>query len=328
MTEITKLFSLILLIIHNNIFLLIKNLILCFILAIILMAKAQALDVGDIVSNKVDKIKSEKIDEYVSNLVGQAFGNESIQELIPGQGLTEVSIQLRESYKPDFSILAVRELNRNNNGNTFLQVSLFNTEVQNKERFTGNLGFGKRFLSDDKFLMTGFNTFLDYDSYGNTRGSIGGELKNATFGLTSNYYKKIKDGKDFEKVLDGYDVQLTSQIPHLHWANVFVNHYKWYGVERDDIEGRKYGSELSLLPSFNLEVAYDDKTRKGLEDEYYVKLNYVYPPRKKISTALDGVSKTMWVEKKDMTDQLLTKVRRQNKIMVEMAGSASISRLD
>ena len=315
----------------NNIFSLIKSSFLYLFLVIILMVKAQALDVGNLVSNKIDKIKSEKIDEideYVSNLVGQAFGNESIQELIPGQGLTEVSMQLRENYKPDFSILAVRELNRNNNGNTFLQVSLFNTDVQNEERFTANLGLGKRFLSDDKFLMTGFNAFLDYDSYGNTRGSIGGELKNATFGLTSNYYKKIKDGKDFEKVLDGYDVQLTSQIPYLHWANVFVNHYKWYGVARGDIEGRKYGSELSLLPSFNLEVAYDDKTKKGLEDEYYVKLNYVYPPREKIPTALDGVSKTMWVVKKDMTDQLLTKVKRQNKIMVEMSGAATISRLD
>jgi hypothetical protein len=316
------------LIIFKNIFSLIKNFFLYLFLVIILMVKAQASDVGNLVSNKVDKIKSEKIDEYVSNLVGQAFGNESIQELIPGQGLTEVSVQLRENYKPDFSVLAVRELNRNNNGNTFLQFSLFNTEVMNDERFTGNFGLGKRFLSDDKFLMSGFNTFLDYDNYGNTRGSIGGELKNATFGLTSNYYKKIKDGKDTEKVLDGYDVQLTSQIPHLHWANVFVNHYKWYGKDRDDVEGRKYGSELSLLPSFNLEVAYDDKTKKGLEDEYYVKLNYVYPPREKIPTALDGVSKAMWVVKKDMSDQLLTKVKRQNKIMVEMSGAATISRLD
>ena len=298
-------------------------------IAILFNVNAHALDVA----SEIDKIKAkkiEKLDKYVSNLGENIVSNlsESIPELIPGQGLTEVSIQLRESYKPDFSILAVRELYRNNNGNTFLQVSLFNTEVQNEERFTGNFGLGKRFLSNDKFLMTGFNTFLDYDSYGNTRGSIGGELKNATFGLTSNYYKKIKDGTDSEKVLDGYDVQLTSQIPYLHWANVFVNHYKWYGVARDDIEGRKYGSELSLLPSFNLEVAYDDKTAKGLEDEYYVKLNYVYPPRERIPTALDGVSKEMWVKKKDMTDQLLTKVRRQNKIMVELSGAATVSRLD
>jgi hypothetical protein len=29
-----------------------------------------------------------------------------------------------------------------------------------------------------------------------------------------------------------------------------------------------------------------------------------------------------------MTDQLLTKVRRQNKIMVELSGAATVSRLD
>jgi len=304
----------------------------------ILTSNLHAIELGDLASRKIDQITSKKIDQiiskkmnkYVSNLSENIVSNlsESIPELIPGEGLSEVSITLRENNKPDYSFLFVRELNRHHNGNTFLQASAFNTELRNEERLTTNLGIGKRFLSNDKFLMTGFNTFLDVDSHGNSRGSIGGELKNATFGLTSNYYKKIDNGSNEEEVLDGYDVQLTSQIPYLHWANVFVNHYKWYGVARGDIEGRKYGSELSLLPSFNLEVAYDDKTRKGLVDEYYVKLNYVYPPRERIPTALDGVSKEMWVKKKDMTDQLLTKVRRQNKIMVELSGAATISRLD
>ena len=304
----------------------------------ILTSNLHAIELGDLASRKIDQITSKKIDQiiskkmnkYVSNLSENIVSNlsESIPELIPGEGLSEVSITLRENNKPDYSFLFVRELNRHHNGNTFLQASAFNTELRNEERLTTNLGIGKRFLSNDKFLMTGFNTFLDVDSHGNSRGSIGGELKNATFGLTSNYYKKIGNGSNEEEVLDGYDVELTSQVPHLHWANVFVNHYKWYGVKRGDIEGRKYGSELSLLPSLNLEVAYDDKTRKGLVDEYYVKLNYVYPPRERIPTALDGVSKEMWVKKKDMTDQLLTKVRRQNKIMVELSGAATISRLD
>ena len=108
----------------------------------------------------------------------------------------------------------------------------------------------------------------------------------------------IGNGSNEEEVLDGYDVELASQVPHLHWANVFVNHYKWYGVKRGDIEGRKYGSELSLLPSLNLEVAYDDKTIKGLKDEHYIKLNFVYPPRQNKPTVLDGISKEMWVVKK------------------------------
>jgi hypothetical protein len=104
-----------------------KNFIICLISILLTVGNANAVDLKEKLNKKIDKIKSEKIneiDEYVSNLVGQAFGNESIQELIPGQGLTEVSIQLRENYKPDFSILAVRELYRNNNENTFFQVSL------------------------------------------------------------------------------------------------------------------------------------------------------------------------------------------------------------
>ena len=271
-------------------------------------------------SQRIDQIKSDKLNQYVSNL------EKSIPDLIPGKGLTEVSIQLRENHKPDYSILAVRELNRTENGNTFLQFSLFNTERQQKEIGIFNFGLGKRFLSYDKHLMTGFNSFLDYDTHRNIRGSIGGEVKNSVLGFNTNYYLAIHDGRDDEKVLDGYDIELTSQVPHLHWANVFFNHYKWYGVERNDIEGKKYGSEISLLPSLNLEVVYDDKP-KDL-DEYYVKFNFVYPPRQNKPTVLDGISGIKWQEEKDMTDQLLTKVKRENVIVVEMSGAATISRLD
>jgi hypothetical protein len=36
----------------------------------------------------------------------------------------------------------------------------------------------------------------------------------------------------------------------------------------------------------------------------------------------------MWKEEKDMSVELLTKVKRNNKIFVEYTGSATISRLD
>ena len=46
---------------------------------------------------------SKKITETASNY---------ISNLIPGEGTTEVSIDLRENYKPDFSILGVREVKK------------------------------------------------------------------------------------------------------------------------------------------------------------------------------------------------------------------------
>ena len=279
---------------------------------------AHALDFA----NKIEKNKAEKLDEYVSNLT------EYIINSIPGEGISEVSINLRENYKPDFSILGTRELKKLNNGNYFIQFSLNSTEKLNDERYTGNLGFGTRRLSDDKNLLTGLNLFFDYDDEENARGSVGVEVKNAVLQFTSNYYKKIDNGTEFEKVLDGYDIQLTSQVPYLHWANMFVNTYKWYGVERDDVEGRKYGSELSLTPSLNLEIVYDDKRLKGLKDEYYARLSYIYPPRTTGPTVLDGVSRIIWEEEKDMSDELLTKVKRNNRIFVEYTGSAIVSRMD
>ena len=291
----------------------------CTVLVVILFnLNAHALDF----SNKIEKKKAEKLDEYVSNLT------EYIINLIPGEGISEVSINLRENYKPDFSILGTRELKKLNNGNYFMQFSLNSTEKLNDERYTGNLGFGTRRLSDDKNLLTGLNLFFDYDDEENARGSVGVEVKNAVLQFTSNYYKKIDNGTEFEKVLDGYDIQLTSQVPYLHWANMFVNTYKWYGVERDDVEGRKYGSELSLTPSLNLEIVYDDKRLKGLKDEYYARLSYIYPPRTTGPTALDGVSRIIWEEEKDMSDELLTKVKRNNRIFVEYTGSAIVSRMD
>ena len=264
--------------------------------------------------------------EDLTNKISEATSG-YISNLIPGEGTTEVSIQLRENFKPDFSILGVRELDRTDSENTFLQFSLFNTERLNKERYIGNLGMGKRFLSDDTYTLTGFNAFLDYDHYGNTRASIGAEIKNAVMGLHSNYYKKIDNGSVDEKVLDGYDIELSSQVPYLHWADVFYNTYHWDGVDRDDVKGTKIGTDLLLTSSLALEAAYDDKDKKGLEDEWYAKISFVHPPREG-ATAQDGVSSDAWKKEKDMSGEMLTKVKRNNKIMIEFKGSATISRAD
>ena len=249
-----------------------------------------------------------------------------ISGIVPGEGYTEVSVDLRENNKPDFSILAVRELEKYDDGNFFTQFSLFNTEKNNDERIVGNLGFGKRTLSDDKFTMTGFNGFLDFDDAGNARTSLGFEARNAVMGFSANYYAGIADASD-EKVLDGYDYRLASQIPYLHWANVFIDSYNWSGEDRDDVKGTKLGSELFLTSTITLETAYDDKDKSGLEDEWYAKLQFIYPPREG-ATAQDGISDAMWREEKDMTSHLLTKVKRQNKIMIEFKGNSKITRTD
>ena len=257
---------------------------------------------------------SKQVSEYISNI-------------IPGEGDTEVSIDIRENFSPDYSILGVREIEKTDNGNSFTQFSIFNTEKNNDERIVGNLGFGKRTLNDDKTTMTGFNAFLDYDDIGNARSSLGVEARNAVLDFGYNYYIGINDGTD-EKVLDGYDLNLASQIPYMHWADIFVNAYEYDGRDRDDIKGRKLGSELLLNPSLNLELAYDDKDKKGLEDEWYAKIIMIHPPRTGPSLQDGFISDTAWKEEKDMSEELLTKVKRNNKILVEFKGLSTISRTD
>ena len=250
-----------------------------------------------------------------------------ISNLIPGEGDTEVSIDLRENHKPDYSILAVREIEKTETGNIFTQLSLFNTEKNNDERIVGNIGFGLRSLSEDKTILTGFNSFIDYDDNDNARMSIGVEGRSAVLEFWFNQYFGISDGKD-EKVLDGYDLRLASQIPYLHWGDVFINAYEWEGRDRNDIKGKKLGSELLLTPNINLEIAYDDKDKIGLEDEWYTKIIYFHPPRSGPSLQDGFVNDDVWKEEKDMSGELLTKVQRNNKIMVEFKGLSTISRTD
>ena len=260
-----------------------------------------------------DETLSDKLSGYVYNL-------------IPGEGTTEVSIDIRENYKPDYSILLVRELARDENSNIFSQMSLFNTEKLNDERIVANLGIGKRILSDNNNLMTGYNIFFDADEDGNVRSSLGGEIKNAVLGFNTNYYAGLQDANG-ETVLDGYDLKLNSQIPYLYWAKAFVSNYRWEGVDRDDIEGMKLGTNMQLSPTVSLEAAYDDKDKSGLEDEYYFNLMFNFPP-KDGPTMQDGIGSTAWKEERDMSGELLSKVDRQNKIVVEFKGLSTISRTD
>jgi len=268
---------------------------------------------------------SNSFSEDVSSKISANI-NDFISNLVPGEGITETSIDLRNNNSPDFSILATRELEKKDDGNLFTQFSLFTTEQNSDDRIVANLGFGKRTLSEDNNTMSGMNAFLDYDDNGNARVSAGAEVRSAVLEFTTNYYLGIADGTD-EKVLDGYDLRLASQIPYMHWAKAFIDSYAWEGEDRDDIKGIKMGSEFLLSPNFNLELALDDKDKAGLEDEWYAKLMFFHPP-KQGPTAQDGISDTMWKEERDMSGELLTKVKRNNKIMIEFKGSSTISRTD
>ena len=100
---------------------------------------------------------------------------------------------------------------------------------------TLNLGYGHRFLSNDKTKFVGFNTFVDRDIHSNSRMSVGAEIRSSAFEANGNVYKALTEsdgggndvGTTVERVLDGYDMNLVGQIPNMPWANIVYTDYKW-----------------------------------------------------------------------------------------------------
>ena len=190
---------------------------------------------------------ADEVQDYINEFT------KGVAELIPGEGYTEVSIDLREAHSPDFSILGVREIAPIDDGTFFTQFSLFNTEMPNgkpggDERIIGNLGFGARKLAQDNTILYGVNSFYDIDLENeHKRGSIGAEVRSAVLAFHFNKYQRISDDYNQENVLNGWDYQLSSQIPYLHWASAFVNEYRWDGVLRDDVEEKKWDLRCCLL---------------------------------------------------------------------------------
>ncbi len=261
------------------------------------------------------------------------FSNEKVHEffsnLVPGEGITETSIQLRENQDPDFSILGTRGLKDINDGKIFTQFSLFTTKQNEDQRIIGNLGFGSRKLFENNTIMAGINNFYDLDfEEEHLRTSLGIELSSAVFNFHANRYIGLNNGWSDEKVLDGWDLEAASQIPYLHWAKFFANSYMWEGEDRSDTEGWKYGSEMDISSNLVLTLAYDDKDSAGLDDEKYLHLNFVYPGHSRPNAVDDGISNVAWKENRDMSKELLKKVKRQNKIMIEFKGSSAITRSD
>ncbi|MDB2428238.1 inverse autotransporter beta domain-containing protein, partial [Candidatus Pelagibacter bacterium] len=195
------------------------------------------------------------------------------------------------------------------------------------EEITINIGLGTRQLINDNKMLVGLNAFYDIDAFAtHERLSYGFEAKSAVLEFTANKYEGINSSGSEEFVLSGHDYKLSSQIPYLHWAKISATGYVWDGQDgKSDIEGSKYGTEMQLTKTFSLDVKYDDKDAEGLEDEYETNLTFNWPP-KEGATALDGISSTAWNSDKDMSKELLDKVDRNNKIVVQYNGTATISR--
>ena len=265
----------------------------------------------------------------IDNLSGKI--SEKVAGWIPGEGHTEASIELRDEGNPDFEILAVRDILAQTNSNYFTQFSLHNGEVDSNNRLIGNIGLGYRFLTDDKSTMLGVNSFLDADfGEGHRRGSIGLEGKKSILDFSLNEYFKISNQKFpdsvKEQVLSGREYNLSSQVPHMPWATINLQGYYWENeLATRDTKGNVYSLEMMLSPSLQLDYNYDESSNDSIDDEQWVKLSFVYPPKETKPTLADGFISEEQFVKENMEEKLKEKVRRNNDLVVEIQGSLIIT---
>ena len=293
-----------------------KILITC-IIAIFLGVNAHA----DIKGASLNKI-SEKVSSTVSNL-------------IPGEGLTEADVKLRDDNNGngnyEFKILGVRDILPSDNSNLFTQFSLHTQEINSDKRIIGNLGLGYRFLNSDQSMMFGANTFYDQDLEENhKRVGLGFEAKAAMLDFNYNLYQKatnqlVISGTN-EQVLSGQEYNITSQIPYMPWSTF---NFQGYRMENEkatqDVKGNIYSLEMALNPSLQFDILKDVSSVDGQEDEWEYMLTFTHPPRENKSTLADGLTSDEAFVKTDMQASLKDKVRRNNNLAVEIQGAITFT---
>ena len=256
----------------------------------------------------------------------------SIASVIGGQGDTEVQFSAKEDNKPQFTIMTVRPISVHPGKDAwFVQLQLSNTQIRSQSRLTTNLGLGYRTLSDNKKSMIGGNVFVDYDEEGNSRYSLGFEFRTTVFEILINHYEAISGQKTVgnfkERALDGNDMSINGQIPYLPWAKINLMHYEWKKVNNSkNSKGDKLSLDLLLTPNVSLELGVDDNNIQKKDN--FAKLSFVFPPREGPAASTEFIADEAFPGG-DMSSQLLSKVKRSNKITLESEGvGVTISRLD
>ncbi len=265
--------------------------------------------------------KKSVIDKFSNGL------SSAIENILDGEGDTQVQIIAGEDYKPEFSIVTVRPISHHPGvDSVFVQIQLNDTKIRGDNRLSINTGLGYRKLSDDKSSFVGGNVFIDYDEEGNARASIGLELRSSAFELIGNYYSGISGDKTVgsftERTLDGIELSAIGQLPYVPWVNIIATSYEWDAIKNSkNSKGEKYSLEMTITPNLIAELGYDDNNIDGTNN--FVKIMFVYPARETPTASTDFISDTAFL-KGNMSLELLSIVRRTNKQIIESEGTGVI----
>ena len=285
------------------------------ILLIFIVFSFKSITYADEIKELIDRT-SDKLSSFITNN-------------LVGGGLTEFSIDIPED-DVEIQFLNFKELNKEELENSFSQFSINTQETNDDTRYIINYGYGKRYMDKDKSVITGFNAFLDYDFEGHARTSVGIEAKGSMLDFSANYYLGLSDIEKIngvnERVLDGYEINLTSQLPYMPWAKINYQNYEFVKDKAsEDTGGNIVSLEMSLTPNLQFEASRNFVSVSGVDDEDTYRLMYYNPPKNKTSMQ-DGLFSSDIFEKENMENKMIEKVRRRNKLTIEIQGAVILTK--
>lgn len=235
---------------------------------------------------------------------------------------TTVNVSFQKNFTPQYEVETVQPLTKvdaDTKQVVFAQGRVANNSVIGT---TLNVGVGYRHMNSDKTAMWGVNGFYDHGfKYNHSRISGGLEYFHGQHELHLNAYSGVSGEKEvdttnhiFQKVADGYDVEYAHTFKNAEWAKVYANTYRWDMKHSEDAKGFFLGADLQLTPQISLDLGYNKVN--GMSGTPYGKIMYRLG---NAPVALWG-GKHSFDTKTTVEGKLLSKVRRNNNIVVETYG--------
>lgn len=235
---------------------------------------------------------------------------------------TTVNVSFQKNFTPQYEVETVQPLTKvdaDTKQVVFAQGRVANNSVIGT---TLNVGVGYRHMNSDKTAMWGVNGFYDHGfKYNHSRISGGLEYFHGQHELHLNAYSGVSGEKEvdttnhiFQRVADGYDVEYAHTFKNAEWAKVYANTYRWDMKHSKDAKGFFLGADLQLTPQISLDLGYNKVN--GMSGTPFGKIMYRLG---NAPVALWG-GKHSFDTKTTVEGKLLSKVRRNNNIVVETYG--------
>ncbi|MGV0005701.1 MAG: cadherin-like beta sandwich domain-containing protein, partial [Candidatus Porifericomitaceae bacterium WSBS_2022_MAG_OTU9] len=178
------------------------------------------------------------------------------------------------------------------------------------EETAGNIGVAMRTrITPD--LLLGVNVFYDYLSEPRLdRWSVGAEVRHRWGTVSGNYYTAITDprrsGNEELYSPDGWDLELSGQVPGAPWFGYAARYYKWDRLGGEDLSGAEYTLAMKPMSMLTLKAKYDvpESGNDDLGFEAEIRYNFDQTLAKQLS--YQGV-----VPAEDVWRQRFERVRRE-----------------